>query len=124
MSCLYVFIFIIMDYEKIRDAILDFREKRDWKQFHNPKDLATAIAIEAAELQEVFLWKSQQDSYEIGKNDPHVKEEFSDIFNFMVLFAEECWIDIEKEVLAKLEKNGQKYSVDKAKGKSDKYDKL
>ena len=49
---------------------------------------------------------------------------FSDIFNFMVLFAEECWIDIEKEVLAKLEKNWQKYSVDKAKGKSDKYDKL
>ena len=113
-----------MDYEKIRDAILDFREKRDWKQFHNPKDLATAIAIEASELQEVFLWKSQQDSYEIGKNDPHVKEEFADIFNFMVLFAEECWIDIEKEVLAKLEKNGQKYSVEKAKGKSDKYDKL
>ena len=113
-----------MDYEKIRDAILDFREKRDWKQFHNPKDLSTAIAIEAAELQELFLWKSQQDSYEIGKNDPHVKEEFSDIFNYMVLFAEECWIDIEKEVLAKLEKNGQKYSVDKAKGKSDKYDKL
>ena len=113
-----------MDYEKIREAILDFREKRDWKQFHNPKDLATAIAIEASELQEVFLWKSQQDSYEIGKNDPHVKEEFADIFNFMVLFAEECWIDIEKEVLAKLEKNGQKYSVDKAKGKSDKYDKL
>ena len=120
----YFFDLSNMDYEKIRDAILDFREKRDWKQFHNPKDLATAIAIEAAELQEVFLWKSQQDSYEIGKNDPHVKEEFSDIFNFMVLFAEECWIDIEKEVLAKLEKNGQKYSVEKAKGKSDKYDKL
>ncbi len=113
-----------MDYEKIRDAILDFREKRDWKQFHNPKDLATAIAIEASELQEVFLWKSQQDSYKIWKEDPHVKEEFADIFNFMVLFAEECWIDIEKEVLAKLEKNGQKYSVEKAKGKSDKYDKL
>ena len=61
-----------MDYEKIRNAILDFREERDWKQFHNPKDLATAIAIEASELQEIFLWKSQQDSYEIGKNDSHV----------------------------------------------------
>lgn len=113
-----------MDYEKIKDAILDFRDARDWKQFHNPKDLATAIAIEAWELQEVFLRKSQQDSYEIWKNDPKVKEEFADIFNFMVLFAEECWIDIEKEVLAKIEKNNQKYSVEKAKGKSDKYDKL
>lgn len=113
-----------MDYEKIKDTILDFRDKRDWKQFHNPKDLATAIAIEAWELQEVFLRKSQQDSYEIWKNDPKVKEEFADIFNFMVLFAEECWIDIEKEVLAKIEKNNQKYSVEKAKGRSDKYDKL
>ena len=113
-----------MDYKKIRDTILKFRDDRDWEQFHNPKDLATAIAIEASELQEIFLWKSQQESYEIGKNDSHVKEEFSDIFNYMVLFAEECWIDIEKEVLAKLEKNGQKYSVEKAKGKSDKYDKL
>ena len=113
-----------MDYEKIRDAILDFREKRDWKQFHNPKDLATAIAIEASELQEIFLWKSQFDSYEIGKTDPHVKEEFSDIFNYMVLFAEECWIDIEKEVFSKLDKNDKKYSVEKAKWRSDKYDKL
>lgn len=116
--------FTIMDYEKIRNEILDFREKRDWKQFHNPKDLATAISIEAAELEEVFLWKSQEESYEIWKNDSKVKEEFADIFNFMVLFAEECGIDIEKEVLAKIEKNNQKYSVEKSKGKSDKYTKL
>ena len=113
-----------MDYEKIRNEILDFTEKRDWKQFHNPKDLATAISIEASELEEVFLWKSQEESYKIWKEDPKVKEEFADIFNFMVLFAEECWIDIEKEVLAKIEKNNQKYSVEKAKGRSDKYDKL
>ena len=113
-----------MDYEKIKNEILDFREKRDWKQFHNPKDLATAISIEAAELEEVFLWKSQEESYKIWKEDPKVKEEFADIFNFMVLFAEECGIDIEKEVLAKIEKNNQKYSVEKSKGKSDKYTKL
>ena len=113
-----------MDYEKIRNEILDFTEKRDWKQFHNPKDLATAISIEASELEEVFLRKSQEDSYKIWKEDPKVKEEFADIFNFMVLFAEECGIDIEKEVLAKIEKNNQKYSVEKSKGKSDKYTKL
>ena len=113
-----------MDYEKIKKEILDFREKRDWKQFHNPKDLATAISIEAAELEELFLWKSQEESYKIWKEDPKVKEEFSDIFNYMVLFAEECGIDIEKEVLAKIEKNNQKYSVEKSKGKSDKYTKL
>lgn len=54
-----------MDYKKIRDAILAFRDARDWKQFHNPKDLATAISIEASELEEMFLWKSQEDSYKI-----------------------------------------------------------
>lgn len=113
-----------MDYEKIRNEILDFTKKRDWKQFHNPKDLATAISIEAAELEEVFLRKSQEESYKIWKEDPKVKEEFADIFNYMVLFAEECGIDIEKEVLAKIEKNNQKYSVEKSKGKSDKYTKL
>ena len=64
-----------MNYENLRKAILDFRDARDWKQFHNPKDLATAISIEAWELQELFLWKSQEDSYEIWKNSNEVKEE-------------------------------------------------
>lgn len=54
-----------MNWQKIRQEILEFRDARDWKQFHNPKDLATAIAIESAELQEKFLWKSQKDSYDI-----------------------------------------------------------
>ena len=113
-----------MDFEKIRKTILEFRDKRDWKQFHNPKDLATAISIEASELEEIFLWKSQEESYEIWKTDLKVREEFADIFNYMVLFAEECGIDIEKEVFSKIEKNNQKYSVEKSNGKSDKYTKL
>jgi NTP pyrophosphatase (non-canonical NTP hydrolase) len=54
-----------MDFQKLREKILQFREERDWKQFHNPKDLAAAIAIEASELQEKFLWKSQEESYMI-----------------------------------------------------------
>jgi len=54
-----------MNYEKIRDEILNFRDQRDWKQFHNPKDLAIAISIEAGELEEIFLWKSQEESYKI-----------------------------------------------------------
>ena len=113
-----------MNYEKIKEAILTFRDERDWKQFHNPKDLATAIAIEAWELQELFLRKSQEESYHIGRSSQEVKEEIADIFNFLVLLTEECWIDLEKEVLAKIEKNNQKYSVEKSKGKSDKYTKL
>ena len=113
-----------MNYEKIRHEILDFTERRDWRQFHNPKDLATALSIEASELEELFFWKSQEESYEIWKNDPKVKEEIADVFNYLVLFAETCWIDLEKEVLDKIEKNNQKYPVEKAKGKSDKYTKL
>ena len=113
-----------MDYEKIRDIILKFRNDRDRKQFHNPKDLATALSIEASELEECFLRKSQEESYEIWKNDPKVREEVADVFNYLILFAETCWIDLEKEVLAKIEKNNQKYPVEKAKGKSDKYTKL
>lgn len=113
-----------MDYGKIKDIILKFRDDRDWEQFHNPKDLATAMCIEASELEELFLWKSQEESYEIWKNDPKVKEEFADVFNYLVLFAEACRIDVEEAVLSKIEKNNQKYPVEKAKGKSDKYTKL
>lgn len=113
-----------MNFEKIKSEILDFVEKRDWKQFHNPKDLASAISIEASELEELFLRKSQGESYEIWKNDPRVKEEFADVFSCLVMFAEECGIDIEKEVLTKLEKNRQKYPVEKAKWKADKYTEL
>jgi NTP pyrophosphatase (non-canonical NTP hydrolase) len=113
-----------MDFNKIKNEIIKFRDDRDWKQFHNPKDLATAISIEASELQEKFLWKSQEASYDIWKNDNEVHEEFSDILNFMILFAEECNIDIEKVMLEKIEKNNKKYSVERSKGKSDKYTKL
>jgi len=113
-----------MDFNKIKEAIIEFRDNRDWKQFHNPKDLASAIAIEASELQEKFLWKSQEDSYSIWKNDMEVHEEFADIMNFMILFAEECNIDIEKVMLDKIEKNNKKYSIEKSKGSCEKYNKL
>lgn len=113
-----------MNYQKICKELLKFREERDWKQFHNPKDLASAIAIEAAELQEKFLWRSQEDSYSIAQNNLEVHEEFSDIMMFMILFAEESWIDIESSILRKIEKNKERYSVEKSKGKSDKYNTL
>jgi len=112
-----------MNYNNLQKTILQFRDDRDWKQFHNPKDLATAIAIEASELQEHFLRKSQEKSYEIWQ-DYEVHEEFADLFNYMILFAHECNIDIEKVVLEKIKKNNEKYPVLKAKGNSDKYNKL
>ena len=113
-----------MDFNKLKEKIISFRDDREWRQFHNPKDLASAISIEASELQEKFLWKSQEESYIIWEKDKEVHEEFADIFNYMILFAEECNIDIEKEVLAKIEKNNKKYSVEKSKGSCEKYTKL
>ena len=115
---------IIMKIHDLQKEVLVFRDARDRKQFHNPKDLATAIAIEAGELQEKFLRKSQEKSYGIGKNDPEVKEEVADIFNFLLLFAEACDIDLGKELLNKMEQNNKKYPVEKAKWSSEKYNKL
>lgn len=110
-----------MDIKELQKLVIEFREKREWKQFHNPKDLATAVAIEAGELQEKFLWKSQEKSYEIGKTDPEVAHEAADVLNFLLLFADACDIDLEKAFLEKLEKNNEKYDVERAKGSSDKY---
>lgn len=113
-----------MNIKELQKLVIEFREKRNWKQFHNPKDIATAIAIEAGELQEKFLRRSQQDSYEIWKNDPEVAHEAADVFNFLLLFADACDIDLEKAFLTKLEHNDKKYDEEKSKGKSDKYSKL
>lgn len=112
-----------MTIEELQTIVCTFRDERDRKQFHNPKDLAEAIAIEAGELLEHFLRKSQSDSYEIAQS-PETIDEFADIMNFLLLYADACKIDIWKAVTDKIEKNRQKYPVDKAKGKSEKYTSL
>ena len=96
--------------------IRQFTEDRDWDQFHNGKDLALALSIEAAELNEAFLWKDAKD-VKIEK----VKEELADVFNYAFLIADKYDLDVREIVMAKLAKNAEKYPVDKAKGKSDKY---
>ena len=96
--------------------IRQFTEDRDWDQFHNGKDLALALSIEAAELNEAFLWKDAKD-VKIEK----VKEELADIFNYAFLIADKYDLDVREIIMAKLAKNAEKYPVDKAKGKSDKY---
>jgi NTP pyrophosphatase (non-canonical NTP hydrolase) len=112
-----------MTITELQAKVLTFRDARDRKQFHNPKDLAQAVAIEAGELMENFLWKSQSDSYAIAKETENVREEFADIMNFLLFFAHEAEIDIEEAVLSKLEKAKMKYPVEKAKWSSDKYTK-
>jgi NTP pyrophosphatase (non-canonical NTP hydrolase) len=104
---------------KITEALLSFRNERDWEQFHNPKDLSIALSIEANELLELFLWKKPEDA-----NLEKVKEELADVFAYAFLIAEKYNLNVEEIVLDKIKKNGKKYPVDKAKGKSDKYDQL
>ena len=96
--------------------IRQFTEDRDWDQFHNGKDLALALSIEASELNEAFLWKDAKD-VKIEK----VKEELADVFNYAFLIADKYDLDVREIVMAKLAKNAEKYPVDKARGKSDKY---
>jgi NTP pyrophosphatase (non-canonical NTP hydrolase) len=105
--------------EEIIQALLKFRDDRDWEQFHNPKDLALAISIESAELLELFLWKKAEEA-----NTEKVKEELADIFSFAFLLAEKYSFDVKEIVLDKIKTNGEKYPVDKAKGTSKKYNEL
>ena len=102
--------------EEIIQALLKFRNERDWEQFHNPKDLALAISIESAELLELFLWKKADEV-----NAEKVKEELADIFSFAFLLAEKYGFDVKDIVLEKIKRNGEKYPVEKAKGSAKKY---
>ena len=105
--------------ETIRQ-IIKFRDDRDWKQFHNPKDLAISISLEAAELLEVFQW-SGEDISSKGKIDK-IKEELADVLIYCVHMAEACNLDIDEIVQEKMRINNAKYPVDKAKGNAEKYD--
>ena len=107
------------DLEELRKAIVKFTQERDWDQFHNGKDLALALSIEASELNEAFLWKDAQDV-----NVEKVKEELADIFNYAILIADKYDLDIKQIVLDKLRRNAEKYPVEKAYGSAKKYNEL
>ncbi|MGB8191992.1 MAG: nucleotide pyrophosphohydrolase [Chitinophagaceae bacterium] len=107
------------DSQTVIEALLKFRNERDWEQFHNAKDLAIALSIEANELLELFLWK-QPDQV----NEDKVKNELADIFSFAYLLAHKYGLDVKQIVLDKIELNNQKYPVEKAKGTAKKYNEL
>jgi len=107
------------DFEQIYDALIKFRNERDWEQFHNPKDLSLAISIEASELLELFLWKKPEDA-----NVEKIKDELADVFSFAFLLADKYKLDVKEIILDKISKNAQKYPVDKAKGNAKKYNEL
>ena len=103
--------------KELIDKIKKFNEERDWDQFHLPENLAKSISIEAGELLECFQWNDKYDLEE-------VKEELADVINYCLLLADKLGVDPEQIVLDKMEKTAKKYPVEKAKGKSTKYNKL
>lgn len=104
---------------KLTQKLIAFRDARDWKQFHNPKDLAVALSIESSELLEAFLWKS---SLEASKDK--IKEELADVLSYAFLIANECGLDVYEIVSEKIEANNHKYPVEKFKGIAKKYTEL
>ncbi|MEN8858238.1 MAG: nucleotide pyrophosphohydrolase [Flavobacteriaceae bacterium] len=103
----------------LTELLLKFRDERDWKQFHNSKDLALAISIEASELNELFLWKSNED-VDLEK----LKEELADVFSFGLLLAEKHKLNVSEIIKNKIKLNGEKYTVEKSKGTAKKYNQL
>lgn len=108
--------------EELQTAITKFRDDRNWKQFHNPKDLALSISLEAAELLEVFQW-SGSDVTADGKKEK-IEEELADVMIYCGLMADVVGLQIDEIILKKLALNNEKYPVKKAYGKSDKYSDL
>lgn len=114
--------------QKLKDALLKFRDARDWAQFHDPKNLAEAISIEAGELQECFLWKDKKDVIKKLKEDKEfrteVGEELADVIIFCINFANSTDMDIASLVFDKIDKSNKKYPIEKSKGSATKYNKL
>lgn len=105
--------------KEIIQALLKFRDERDWEQFHNPKDLALAINVEAGELLELFLWKNANEA-----NEEKIREELADVFAFAFMLAEKYNFDVKEIVLEKIKRNAEKYPIEKAKGSAKKYNEL
>jgi NTP pyrophosphatase (non-canonical NTP hydrolase) len=105
--------------EEITDRLIQFRDERNWEQFHNSKDLALALSIEAAELNELYLWKKAEDV-----NVEMLKEELADVFIYALLLARKHNLNIKKILLDKIQANEKKYPAEKARNTAKKYNDL
>ena len=110
-----------MDKELI-EKIIKFRDDRNWSQFHNPKDLAISISLEAAELLELFQWNNSQETME--NNYQELQDELADILIYCTLMADKLDIDLDEAVMKKLNKNQKKYPIEKSYNSKEKYDQL
>ena len=107
------------DFKELLTLLEKFRDDRDWGQFHDSKNLALALSIEAAELNELFLWKKESESEEIDRQ--RLREELADVFAYAIMLAGRHGLDMSDIVKEKIEKNARKYPVEQAKGSSLKY---
>lgn len=105
--------------------IIEFREARDWKQFHNPKDVAISLCLEAAEVLEHFQWKNKEEIEKyVVEAKSHIGEELADVLYWVLLMSHDLKIDVIKALNEKMSVNEKKYPIEKAKGKHTKYNKL
>jgi NTP pyrophosphatase (non-canonical NTP hydrolase) len=111
-----------MEIKELSKKIIEFRDQRNWEQFHQIKDLLLGLDIEVSELMELFLWKSDSEIDEIPKEK--IQQELADIFIYLAYVAEKFEIDLEQAIVEKIELNGQKYPVSKSFGSHKKYDEL
>lgn len=108
--------------EETVKKLLKFRDERDWRQFHTPKDLAISLSLEAAELLEVFQWSGS--ATELPEKLDKIREELADVLSYCLLMADACGLDPDEILSAKIDRNAEKYPVEKAKGRSEKYTEL
>lgn len=112
-------------FEELTARVVAFRDERDWKQFHSPRNLAASISIEAAELLELFQWSSDAtlaDDIEARRED--LERELADVMIYAMLLAHETGVDLEAAIATKLEENAEKYPTERARGSREKYTKL
>ena len=110
------------EFDKLLELLEQFRDERDWAQFHDSKNLALALSIEVAELNELFLWKNDHESETVDREK--LKEELADVFAYAIMLAGKHDLNIGEIIRDKIEKNRKKYPTDKAKGSAKKYDEL
>lgn len=112
---------------ELKKRVLAFARARDWEQFHSPKNLSMALAAEAGELMEHFLWSESRASGDVlasKKKRPEIEDELADVVIYALEFANIGGVDLAKAIETKLAKNAAKYPVEKARGRSDKYTEL
>lgn len=113
------------DLQKLQDLVVKFRDDRDWKQFHNPKDIALSLVLESTELMEHFQWKNEEEIQKHLKEHPDdISDELADVLYWVLLIANDFDVDLSKALQTKMKKNDAKYPVSKAKGKHTKYTEL